>query len=143
MNKKIYIIEDDANIVYGLQAKFSSLGMAVETNTDPENVESALRAITISRPDYIVLDIILPRVDGLDILTAVKSNEEIFGIPVFVFADLSTEQVKQRTMNLGADHYFIKEEFNIDQFVDKVVKIIQNRDKEAGNESSSNDILKL
>ena len=134
MNKKIYIVEDDANILFALKAKFSSLGMVVETNANPEDIESALRAITLSRPNYIVLDLMLPHVDGLDVLREIKSNEEIFEIPVFVFADLSTEQLKQRTMNLGADYYFIKEEFNIDQFVNKVVKIIENRNKQQSDD---------
>jgi len=129
MAKKILIIEDDANIMHGLGAKFRVDGFEVMFSDGTDFIGSLISEIKISKPDYIVLDLILPNIDGFELLNRIKGDEEIFIIPVFVFSDMSDEDVRARCHNLGADYYFLKEELNIDAFVMKVEKIIKNRSK--------------
>jgi len=129
MIKKIHIIEDNVNILGGLQAKFSSLGMEVSISDGSGDIEHIMRAIIKIKPHYIILDLILPLVEGLEILQSIKANENIHSIPVFVFSDFSENDLKNKCLNLGADYYFVKNEFNLDQFVDKVIRIINNREK--------------
>jgi DNA-binding response OmpR family regulator len=126
---KILIIEDDANILYGLQAMFSLEGYEVEINNGCDEIEYILNHIRESKPDYIVLDLILPKIDGATLLKVLKSEEGVNQSCIFTFTNLSEEDSKKWTVLLGSDYYFIKNEFVIDAFVDKVKKIIKNRQK--------------
>lgn len=126
-NKKILIIEDEANLLYGLQAKFRVAGFEVMTDEGSDKIE-AMEKIKAFKPDYIILDIILPRFDGFNLLAEIKADPEISMIPVFIFTNLSGADSRRRGQELGADFYLIKTEFNLDEFVAKFKKIINNRD---------------
>ncbi len=130
MTKKLFIIEDDANLLYGLKAKFSLDGFQVESDSGSEELEEIIKRIKVLKPNYIILDLILPKVDGFSVLSSLKSNSETSGIPVFVFTNLSDEDSRLKSENLGSDHYFIKSDFTIDEFVGKINKIIKNLEKE-------------
>ena len=127
-NKKILIIEDEANLLYGLQAKFRVAGFEVITDEGADRVE-VMEKIKMLKPDYIILDIILPRIDGFDLLAEIKADPEISMIPVFIFTNLSGADSRRRGQELGADFYLIKSELNLDEFVAKFKKIIDNREK--------------
>lgn len=126
MSKKILIIEDDANLLAGLQAKFSVEGFSVFTDIGNDK-EDCLKKVVQFQPDYIILDLILPCFDGSTLLADLKGNQQTSSIPVFIFTNLSDEDTRVRCQNLGADHYLIKTEFSLDDFVAKVKKIIANR----------------
>ena len=130
LRKKLFIIEDDANILYSLRAKFSLDGFQTEVDTGIDEIERILNRIRIFNPDYIILDLILPKVDGFELLAKLKADQQIFKIPVFIFTNLSDEDSKVRGKKLGTDYYFIKNDFTLDEFVDKVKKIIQNRSRQ-------------
>jgi len=129
MSKKIYIIEDDANLLYGLQSRFSSEGYEVEITTGEETLEELLAYIKKSKFDYVILDLILPDLDGFELLEAIRSEDELKDLSVFVFTDLSDEDSKNRSMELGADYYFIKTDFDINEFSEKVIRILNNKGK--------------
>lgn len=131
-NKKILIIEDEANLLYGLQAKFRVAGFAVITDEGADKTE-VMEKIKTLKPDYIILDIILPQVNGFDLLAEIKAEPEISLIPVFIFTNLSDADSQQRGQALGADFYLIKTDFNLDEFVVKFKKIIANLDLTAGH----------
>lgn len=125
--KKILIIEDDANLLYGLQAKFRVEGFKTITDEGSDKA-GVMEKIKTLKPDYIILDIILPGIDGFDLLAEIKANPGTSKIPVFVFTNLSDSDSRQKCEKLGADFYLIKVEFNLDEFVAKFQKIIANRD---------------
>lgn len=127
MAKKILIIEDDANVMHGLGAQFRVGGFEVSFSDGTDFIGSLISRISVEKPDYIVLDLVLPNIDGFELLNRIKANEDTFTIPVFVFSDMSDADVRARCHGLGADYYFLKEELDIDEFVAKVKKIIQNR----------------
>jgi len=128
MPKRIIIIEDDANILYSLQAKFSVLGYKAETD-DGSSEESSLSKIIDLKPDFIILDLILPKVDGFSLLKEIKTNPAVASIPVIVFTNLSDADSRARGFDLGADYYLIKSEASLDDFVSKVIKMVANRTK--------------
>jgi len=128
MAKKLLLIEDDANVLYTLQAKFSLAGFQI-TAVDGGSLAEIIHQIEMERPDYIILDLILPDLHGHEILSAIKAHEGISHIPVFVFTDLSDKDTETRSLNLGADYHFLKQDFLIDDFVEKVKKIISNSEK--------------
>ncbi len=129
MPKKIYIIEDNANILYSLQAKFSADGFKVEIDAGTDDILEIENKIKMYMPDFIILDLILPNFDGFDLLKKLKSLDKTKDMPIFVFTNLSDKDSRARGLDLGADHFFIKNDFSIDEFVGKVKKIIKNREK--------------
>ena len=127
-SKKIFIVEDDANLLYGLQAKFSLQGFEVITDEGLDKTD-ILDKILTGRPDFIILDIILPKLNGLELLKEIKANQAIHKIPVFIFTNLSDNDSRQQAAKFGAEIYFLKADFILDDFVDKFVKIISNKEK--------------
>ncbi|MBA3047853.1 response regulator [Patescibacteria group bacterium] len=133
MSKKIFIIEDDINLLSGLQAKLRVDGFLVETSSGNCGINELVNNIKLSKPDYIILDLILPCLDGFEILKSVKSGKDLQGVPVFIFTNLSDEDTRSRSKKLGADYYFIKDDFMIDDFVLKFKKIISNKERATRN----------
>ena len=127
MKEKILIIEDDVNILYGLEAKLNVEGFNIVTNDGNSAMKEVIDQVKSCQPDYIVLDLMLPKINGFDVITALVADQETNKIPIIVFTNLSDEDSKAKGLKLGATHYFVKSEFNIDSFVTKVKKIIDNR----------------
>jgi len=126
--KKIFLIEDDANLLYGLQAKFRVAGF--ETVVDEGSAKTEIMAgIKALKPDYVILDILLPGVNGFDLLAEIKADAAISKIPVFVFTNLSDDDSRRQGEKLGADFYLIKTDFSLDEFIAKFIKIITNKEK--------------
>ena len=127
MNKKVFIIEDDINILHSLNAKFNSHGISTLTENGHSKLYEVIHRIILEKPDFIILDLILPELDGFEILGKIKSEGEISSIPIFIFSDMSEDDVKSKCEMLGSDYYFLKQDFNIDQFVVKIFKILKNK----------------
>lgn len=128
--KKIFLLEDDTNILYGLEAQFGSDEFIVESSEGEEPLEELLDNIRDFEPDYIILDLILPKLDGFEVVKRIREDADLSEIMIFIFTDLSDEDSKNRSIELGAEYYFIKEEFDTYEFAEKVKKIIDNRKQE-------------
>jgi len=133
-NKKIFIIEDDANILYGLEAQITAADLEVEVSEADEELEELMAKIRDFDPQYIILDLILPKVDGFEVIKKIKSDEELAEKEIFIFTDLSDEDSRSRSLELGADYFFFKEEFDTFEFAEKVKKIVANKDKEVNED---------
>ncbi|MDO8668375.1 MAG: response regulator [bacterium] len=129
--KTILLVEDDVNLLYGLQSKFRIEGFKTITDEGLDKKE-VLEKIIGLKPDYIILDIILPKINGLDLLKDIKAKPEISRIPVFIFTNLSDDDSRRQAEKLGADFYLLKIDFNLDELVAKFNKIIANLEKMAG-----------
>jgi DNA-binding response OmpR family regulator len=129
MDKKIFIIEDDANILYSLEANFSAEGLEVETSEAEEELDELIDNIRDFRPDYLVVDVILPKLDGFEIIKRLKEDSELADLLVFVFSDISDEDSRSRSLEIGADYFFPKEEFDTYEFTEKVKKIMANQER--------------
>lgn len=128
--KNVFIIEDDINILYGLRDIFSSNDYEVETSDSNEELEDLLARIKKFQPKIIVLDLILPKVDGLEIVKRIKEDEAISDAEIFIFTDLSEEDGRSRSVGLGANYYFMKNEFDVYTFSNKVMRIMERGGKE-------------
>ena len=129
MGKKIFIVEDDVALLSSLQAKFSVEGFNVVVHNGASDINEIMKLMIASMPNLIILDLILPKVDGFELLRVIKANDTISAIPVFVFSNLSDDDSKEKCQKLGAEQYFVKSDFNLDQFIDKIKKIIANKIK--------------
>jgi DNA-binding NarL/FixJ family response regulator len=129
MEKNIFIIEADINMSLALEAKFRIEGMTVVTNNGLGKIEEIVRQLKLAEVDYIIFNIDLPQINGLALLEEIKSDQEISSIPIFIFTDENKENTKRQCQQLGVEYYFLKSESNIEEFVNKVEKIIANREK--------------
>jgi DNA-binding response OmpR family regulator len=102
---KILLVEDEKNIVLGVSICLRSEGMEVNVAVDGAD---ALKKIEEDKPDLVLLDLVMPRLNGLDALQAMKSNPETKDIPVIVLSARAQEEDIQRAMDLGAADYMAK-----------------------------------
>jgi DNA-binding response OmpR family regulator len=93
------------------------------------------------QPDFIVLDLILPKVDGFDIIKRLKADDELSEKQIFIFTDLSDEDSRQRSLEIGADYVFFKDDFDTFQFAEKVLKIIDNQEKSEDSEEDEEQMI--
>lgn len=120
---KILIIEDDPFLLKLYKEILGDTGFEVEESIDGE---TGLRKVKDSKPDLILLDIMLPKMNGLDVLEKLKEGQSTREIPVIVITNLASEEDKKRAMDLGAIRYMIKTEYEPDQVVALVREILKN-----------------
>ncbi|HTW96809.1 MAG TPA: response regulator [Candidatus Methylomirabilis sp.] len=137
MKDNIFIIEDDISLAQAMQAQFNLIGFNAEINRgNEEDVEAAVNEIRKADADIVILDLILPKLDGFEIIKAIRADEEISDIYIFIFTDVSDEDSKARGLRMGANQYFIKEDFSPEEFAEKVKKIMANREAMEGEDNT-------
>lgn len=137
MKKSIFIIEDDVSLASAMQAQFNLNGFNAEINRGGEDdMEDVINEIKKVDADIVILDLILPKFDGFEIIKKIRTDEEISDIYIFIFTDVSDEDSKARGLNVGANQYFIKEDFSIEEFADKVKRIMENREAMEGSDKN-------
>jgi len=125
MTQKIFVIEDDENILYGLQDRFTSDGYDVDISNADEELDTIVSRIREFRPNFLVLDLLLPKHEGLEIVKRLKNDDELSDVQVFVFTDLSDEDSRSRSVGLGVNYYFLKSDLDVNEFADKVEGLIK------------------
>ncbi len=105
MGRKVLLAEDEKNVILGVRTCLDAVGYDVEI---VENGEEALNAVKREHPDLILLDLLMPKVDGFEVLKALKGKEETSKIPIIVLTAKAEETDRQRAMDLGADNYMTK-----------------------------------
>lgn len=114
---RIVVADDDRMFRKVAETTLRRLGYAVATASDGED---ALQLIRSERPDMIVLDLIMPKLQGFDVLTILKQDALTSAIPVIVLSSLTQEQDKQEALDLGAVAYFNKTTFSMSELVKQV-----------------------
>lgn len=115
----ILIIEDDQFLRDLLSTKLRKENFEVQSAIDgPGGIEKIIK----EKPDVVLLDIILPGIDGFEILTRVRSNSDkaISDIPIILLSNLGQEADVEKGKKLGANDYLIKSNFTIDEIIDKI-----------------------
>ncbi|KKQ96197.1 MAG: Two-component transcriptional regulator, partial [Candidatus Woesebacteria bacterium GW2011_GWA1_39_12] len=102
---KILIVDDDALMIRMYQTKFKSDGYSVETAADGEE---CLSKIGSSKPDLVLLDIMMPKVNGLQVLKKLKSNDETNKIPVVLLSNVGEDNDINKGLEMGAVAYLVK-----------------------------------
>jgi len=117
--KKLLIVEDDFYIrdVYKLAAK--NKGYVVYTAADGEE---ALSLCKVAHPDIILLDIMLPKISGIDVLKTLKSWPEFAHIPIVVVTNVGENETYQQAIQAGAADYILKVQQTPVQIVDGLTR---------------------
>lgn len=121
MPKKILIVEDDS-FLQGLTAsKLAKDGYAIVTAS---NGEDAVKMADAEKPDFILLDLVLPAMDGFEVLSKIRKNEALKKTPVIIFSNLAEEKDMQKAKELGANEYMVKSNFTLDELAAKIKAMI-------------------
>jgi len=124
MSPKILIIEDDQRINKVYTAKLLIEGIEVSTALDGEE---GLRRIYDEKPDLILLDLMLPKKSGFEILKEIKKDEKIKDIPVLILSNLAQEKEIEEGLALGAQDYLVKTNYSIQQVMERIKKALKGR----------------
>lgn len=114
---KVVVADDDRMLRKAAETTLRRQGYSVTTASDGEE---ALQLIRSERPDVIVLDLIMPKLQGFDVLQILKQDTLTSPIPVIVLSSLTQEQDKQEALDLGAVAYFNKSTFSLGELVKEV-----------------------
>lgn len=118
---KILLIEDDPFLLSMYNTKFEMENFKVVTADDGEK---GLKLAQKEAPDIILLDIMLPKMDGFGVLRALRADEKMKRIPVILLTNLSQKEKVKEGLALGADDYLIKAHFMPSEVVEKIKKLI-------------------
>ncbi len=118
---KVLIVEDDAFLAGIYASKFEAAGFSVVLAADGEE---GLKLAEKELPTVILLDVLLPKKDGFEVLAGVKSNPATREIPVLLLTNLGQREDVERGLKLGAADYLIKAHFMPHETVDKVKRVI-------------------
>ena len=121
--QKVLIVEDEATLQKALQEVLTAEGYGVLSALD------GLRGIEMAKeenPDLILLDIILPKMDGFEVLKELKSGEKTKLIPVIILTNLSDISDIQKSLDLGATTYLVKADFSLEDVIKKVKDILKS-----------------
>ena len=114
---KILVIEDDKFLRELLERKLREEGFTVSS---ANNGEEGLNKIQEEKPELVLLDLILPGIDGFEILKKIRENPELSHIPIIVLSNLGQQEDIKRAKSLGAKDYLVKAYFTLGEIVDKI-----------------------
>jgi len=122
---KIVIVEDDKNLLDLYAYQFKNADFEV---VKAEDGMQGLNTIRSEKPDLVILDIMLPKLDGLNMLKELRLTPGDVGrTPVIVLTALSDKAFADEAMRLGANDYFIKTEFIPNKMMGKIKKHLKNK----------------
>lgn len=121
-NKKILIIDDEKLIVKAFQDHFVREGYEIEVAYDGEEGFTKAKEF---KPDLILLDILMPKVDGITLLKDLKNSPETESIPVVMITNLEGEENIEQTNKLGSLVYLIKSNHDLSAVSEKIREIFK------------------
>ncbi len=120
-NKTILIVEDDSFLIQMYSAKLELEGYGVLLASDGEK---ALRLIKEKRPDLVLLDLLLPKLNGFDFLEQIQKDG--FSVPVIVLSNLSQKEDIDKCLNLGAKDFLIKAHFVPSEVIIRIKEVLED-----------------
>lgn len=121
MSKKILLVEDDKFLRELIAKKLLASGYEIIEATEGE---SAVAKAKEFKPDLVLLDLILPGIDGFGILAKIKEDPTISKTPVIVLSNLSQQEEVEKALKLGAADFLIKAHFVPGEIIEKIKKLL-------------------
>ncbi|MBZ9569591.1 response regulator [Patescibacteria group bacterium] len=119
--KQILLVEDDPFVIDIYTTKLKEAGFFIEI---AEDGEEALRKIKEKKPDLLVLDIVLPNIDGWELLEKIRTELGFEDLKVVVLSNLSQKSEVEKSLKFGVIKYFIKAHFTPSEVVEEIKKIL-------------------
>jgi len=115
--RRILVAEDDRFLRKAAEMALKRQGYTVLTAADGEEALQAARSVL---PDLVLLDLIMPKLNGFDVLQALKKEAPTAHIPVIILSNLGQDRDVQQAMDAGATAYFIKTDLSLQALVQRV-----------------------
>ncbi len=119
--KYILLIEDEPLLGNLMKQRLEKEGFEVNLKRDGQEGLSALRE---RKPDVMLLDIILPKISGFELMEMVRADPQIENTPIIIMSNLGQDTDIQKGTSLGATEYYVKAKVSIDDLVDKVKEFV-------------------
>ena len=117
----ILLVEDDPFLSALLKTRLQNEGLTVVHAVDGQQAVEILNA---SKPSLILLDLILPKKSGFEVMEAIQSDPELNKSPIIIISNLGQESDVQRGRELGAIEYFVKAKTSIDDLIVKIQQFL-------------------
>jgi CheY-like chemotaxis protein len=121
MTKSVLLAEDDRFLRRACETKLRQCGFDVRVAV---NGDEALELARQQAPDLLLLDLLMPKRDGLSVLEALKADEATRAIPVVILSNSSKELEMHSASTLGAVDYWIKSNLSLQELCDRVQKLL-------------------
>ncbi len=121
--KKILFVEDEPSLQKTLGDVLEQNGYEVISAFDGE---SGLEKAKSEKPDLILLDIVLPKMDGLKVLEKLKSDEDMKATPVIILTNLERMDEINKAIEMGANAYLVKAQYTMSEVIDKINETLEN-----------------
>jgi DNA-binding response OmpR family regulator len=122
MPKTILIVEDDKFLRELISRKLTGEGFDVLEAADGEE---GIKKIKEGKPDLVLLDLILPGIDGFEVLTRVRDDPAVSSIPVIILSNLGQREEVEKGLKLGAIDYLIKAHFTPGEIIEKIKNVLK------------------
>lgn len=119
---KILLVEDEPGQAMAISAALNNAGY--ETAVAEDGKEGLKKAKTES-PDLILLDIVLPKMDGVAVLKELKKNSQTKDIPVIILTNLATGESMREAMEAGSTDYLVKTDYALEELVGKIGQVLK------------------
>jgi len=119
--KNILLIEDDPFLIDIYTTKLKESDFLVEVASQGEE---AIRKVKEKPFDLVLLDIVLPKLDGWEILRQIKAESKLKDLKVIILSNLSQKEEVEKGMNLGADKYLIKAHYTPSEVAEEIKKVL-------------------
>jgi len=123
--KKILVVEDEVDLVKAIELRLTKEGFDVITSLD---CEDALKKARTENPDLLILDLMLPKIDGYKVCRLLKFDQKYKNVPVIMLTARVEERDRNLGMEMGADEYITKP-FEWDDLLAKILNFLP-REKE-------------
>jgi two-component system phosphate regulon response regulator PhoB len=120
-SKLILMVEDDDNLAKVYLMRFKAEGFDVKR---VNNGEDALAAATQYHPDLILLDVMMPKISGFDVLDILRNTPETANIKVIMLTALGQETDRKKAENLGVDDYLVKSEVVLNDIIQDIKRVL-------------------
>lgn len=120
-NAKILIIEDDRYISRMFEIKLGLDGLDVQV---ADNGRIGVEKAKEFHPDVILTDILMPEMDGFEVISQIKNNAELKSTPILIMSNLGEEDHIQKGLQLGAIGYIVKSDITPSQIIEKIKSVL-------------------
>ena len=120
--RKILVMEDEPILSQALTIELNSYGYEVSV---ADNGEDGMNMLYKNPPDLLLLDLLMPKKNGYEVLQELKSKKLFGKMKVIVFSNLGQEEEKKKAIALGAKHFFVKSAIDLEDLVAFIQKLLK------------------
>lgn len=124
IKQKVLIVDDDVFLSGIYATKLDLEGFEVDTARDGEE---GLKAAAKSKPDIILLDVLMPKLDGFETLKRLKADPDLKDVPVIMLTNLGQKEDVEKGLQEGAEDYLIKAHFVPSEAVEKIRAVLKGK----------------